>query len=298
MPSLVPWDCPACGFNSKPEAAYCMRCGCPRSGGARALGRNRSTKRRAALPLGLLAVGVAAVAAVPFLPKEPAAGPSLVYAGSPEDPNLSAAGGVLLAPATQAPPAAPPATVAPAVEKPKGSPARAPSPSPSVLHVTPEPALPPSAPVLVAPRVRQVPPAPAVTQSIGIPPKPAPPVIQSVSRPPDPGLPVSGGWMEKPSDVETPEIRILNQTTDDSSGEVVFADRVRIYRLKIGRGVSRMSLPAGEYQYTLYASRYQKIGEPDQVGTLTCRKFRFYEIPFLTSSQTETIRKDLGDAPQ
>jgi hypothetical protein len=184
--------------------------------------------------------------------------------------------------------------VAAVIHTPHRSPVAAPSvvrPVPGAARLTPRPR---AFVVAPAPRREAVP--------LASNPRPLPRRINSPVSTPSPVEPVnpaavdSGPFIEKPSQQEMPEIRLLDRTALQAPGSVLLLEGPGgRFRLDVRGPVSSMVVRPGAYRYAFYSPAFQITGRPDQDGTLTCRRFRLYEIPIIDGDDIETRHQDLGD---
>jgi len=157
---------------------------------------------------------------------------------------------------------------------------------------------PPAAPSLLDARGAQVSAPPPVLMTTAPEPAPAPRVLEEkvraapiVEPPKAPSL-LADGWVERPGTQETPEIRIKN-TLEETATLSLTQGAIKL-RWEI-EDTHHEAVPSGTYRYVLYSRGYQHTGRPDQVGNLTCRKWKVYEMQVTPTPTAETRRVDLGD---
>ena len=104
-------------------------------------------------------------------------------------------------------------------------------------------------------------------------------------------------FRELPSNQEMPEIRVIDQRDADDREPLVevFQNQSGRYQLRVAGPVTSLSLPAGDYRFALYGRYFRRHGEPDQFGTLTCRRFRLYQIDLITDYSGRRQEVHLGD---
>jgi hypothetical protein len=109
---------------------------------------------------------------------------------------------------------------------------------------------------------------------------------------------VGGGpFREVPTQQEQPEILVIDQTGQPYDGTTLVLIGDQTYTLELRPPTASLRLPAGSYRYELRGRAYQATGELDQYGTLTCRRFRRYELPLVLVGPGElrNPHQDLGD---
>jgi len=196
-------------------------------------------------------------------------------------------------------PRAAPLTAAPArtVVPPQRPLTPAPAPdtalAPSIL-IAPRPeTLPPLGNLAAAP----VPPPLSAGQNLAAAPPPQAPPTDNLTVAPPPEN--TGPWEETETKREPPEIRVYNDTR--LIGELLLTgagDYGWGWR-RSGLVISATVEP-GEYRYELRGPVYTIQGQPDQVGTLRCRKFHLYRIHISERRPRDgygTLHRDIGDTP-
>jgi hypothetical protein len=105
----------------------------------------------------------------------------------------------------------------------------------------------------------------------------------------------SGPFTEKPSRQEMPEIRLTEQTAEHHQYQLLLAGQPGRYRLNMTGTTASITVPPGAYRYEFYSPAYRITGRPDQDGTITCRRFKLYEVTIIDAEGSETHHQDLGD---
>lgn len=185
---------------------------------------------------------------------------------------------------------------------------RPPAPRERPLTAAPPPDTTLAPSILIAPRPEALPPLPNLAAAPA--PTPVLPGPNLAAAPPPPSSPAdllsvvpppqsNGPWEETETKREPPEISVYNDTR--LVGELVLngaADYDWDWR-RSGLVVSTTVEP-GEYRYELRGPVYTLQGEPDQVGTLRCRKFHLYRIHISERRPRDgngTLHRDIGDNP-
>jgi hypothetical protein len=105
----------------------------------------------------------------------------------------------------------------------------------------------------------------------------------------------SGPFIEKPSQQEMPEIRLIEHTAEHHEYQLTLAGQPGQYRLNMTDATSSLTVAPGAYRYEFFSPAYQVTGRPDQDGTITCRRYRLYEVTIIDAEGLETRHEDLGD---
>lgn len=106
--------------------------------------------------------------------------------------------------------------------------------------------------------------------------------------------PLPDGWKESVGTQESPIISTENDTA--TTLVLLFVGQGEEHRLTSGPGRSSISIPPGEYTYSLLGPHYEQSGDPDQSGLFRCRKYREYVLPVtVIRDDTGPEHRDLGD---
>lgn len=145
-----------------------------------------------------------------------------------------------------------------------------------------------------SPTLRIAPAPPVVAQPDSPTPAPTSPVLSGPAGARPVGEPLQEGpFRETPIETETPEIHVHNE--EGLSAEFIVYTDGGPQVLDASGPDQYIEVPAGEHRYELRGSYYARSGEPDQDGTLRCRRFRRYDIFLTVNFSNGTEHQDLGD---
>jgi hypothetical protein len=102
-------------------------------------------------------------------------------------------------------------------------------------------------------------------------------------------------WVERPIPTEQPEVAIGNDLGEPAV--LLLTSQAGTREIAIGPQGARAAVMPGSYQYELHSLQFRETGQPDQSGTLLCRRYRLYELRlYLTRPNGATRVENLGDA--